>query len=135
MHSQRYSRNCCFGFEGFLMDYIGHKMSRKDIFKRVMAFWDLNNIFPVPIEPISCPVCRMEDVIIKSWNFFRRPSIKPSFRCDVAFKCTYCSNVWHHGIPITAKQYKAGWMRRWTWREARERLEEIHNTSSQSDEG
>ena len=105
---------------------IGHRLSKRAIKDNIHKFWDLSQVFPTPRRPIRCPVCREQTAIIKGYFFFEHPGKKLDripFRCDVTFKCTYCSAVWPHGLVIDKEYFDAiGPKKTYSWREALDRL-------------
>ena len=107
---------------------IGHHLTKAAILDNVHKFWDFAHKFPVPRRPIKCPVCSESTVMIKGYNFFHYPERGIPHRCDIAFKCLYCSAVWAHGLPITLKQFEAvGPKKSWTWRAVLDTMNGIHN--------
>ena len=102
---------------------VGHKMTPEEILERVNKFWDTDRKFPVPRKKIKCPVCQGEDLYIAMWQFFRKPSKMPSFRCDIAMKCSICGYSWIHGLTITEEQYELGGKRRWSWQAVQKQWE------------
>ena len=81
---------------------IGHNFTPEEVLERVRKFWDISGVFPVPLQPITCPVCKSNETIIKQCRFTERlPNPDKNYRCDMLFKCTVCSCVWQHGIKVT----------------------------------
>lgn len=105
----------------------GDKLSAEEIHARVQSFWELSetNFGPVPLPGLMrCPVCGVDDkdILIQHWRFHEKtgPS-RVRYRCDVGFKCTICSNVWIHGVPIPTWYWSTNSVRVGTrvyWREA-----------------
>ena len=86
---------------------IGHNFTPEEIIERVKKFWDLSEVFPLPLKPVPCPECKSEETIIKQCRFFERlPKNKNNYRCDILFKCTVCSCVWQHGVKVPSEMAK-----------------------------
>jgi hypothetical protein len=99
---------------------IGHRLTPIAILDNVTRFWDLSKTFPVPHRPMKCPVCREQAGIIRRYLFFVRSGVNHDIphRCDVYFKCQYCSCAWGHGLPITEDYFNGpGVKKMWSWRE------------------
>lgn len=74
----------------------------EQVHERVAARWDLSGPAPVPYPGwMACPVCRCEQIQIRWWKWHvRPPKATVPWRCDVSIKCTDCSALWTHGIPV-----------------------------------
>lgn len=72
-----------------------------DVHARVAKRWDFNGPLPQPTPGwLRCPICGDEQPTPRYWRFHQRPASSVRWRCDVSFKCTDCSHVWVHGIPL-----------------------------------
>lgn len=101
---------------------IGHDFTKKEVLERVKRFWELTGPFPIPKQPVLCPVCRSDETMIKNCGFFKR---KPEdYRCDVTFKCTVCSNVWTHGV-VVPKEMSEKMNGSWDWKGMRKHLKGV----------
>lgn len=76
--------------------------------QRVKDHWDLSGAFPVPKFLMSCPVCGKHEILLKEVLFHTRNKTGSAkkFRCDVKFKCCYCSYVWAHGVIVPQEMAK-----------------------------
>lgn len=108
------------------------ELTAEQILEAVSARWWL---LPLPHprgDWLRCPVCRSRRVQPRQWRLGRRdrgdgpeaPAHRLSYRCDVSYKCTECSAVWPHGVPLTRAQAlridpaaRTG-VRVWHWRDA-----------------
>lgn len=84
-------------------------LTKDEVRERVEARWDLSGFFPRPRWDVLCPCCRSDEVHLRSVRFSQRsPDAKSphSRRCDVFYKCTCCSLVFHFGIPIPERMWE-----------------------------
>ncbi len=96
------------------------------VISKVKEAWDWQSGFPIPTFDIKCPVCGSKELLIRYWTFFIRKEGSSKFRCDVSFKCTYCSNAWVHGLVIPEELFRLHCIdyrgRRYLWKEVKDIL-------------
>lgn len=93
----------------------------------VRGRWDLRAPLPRPLDGwLACPVCRSPEPQPRYWQFHTMAGVHTlPWRCDISFKCTSCSAVWIHGLPLDEETWerckRSG---RIGWRQARRILDE-----------
>ncbi len=106
--------------------YLGHNLSEEEIEKNIDNHWEIYKNFLFPKFIIKCPICGSEKVILKQERFFRRDEGRMKYRCDIAFKCSECSNVWWFGVVIPddlgKKQMIGNNSATYYWREIKEKV-------------
>ena len=93
--------------------------------RRCAFMWDLERKFPRPKFDVKCPICGTNEFGIKDWKFHFKASSKTKYRCDVVFKCLWCSLVWTHGMVIPRRLAEEHNGRHYTWRQVKQIEEKI----------
>lgn len=82
-------------------------LSEDEIWERVHKHWDIVNYsVPIPKVPVVCPVCWSTQIQIRSIPFHKTDSKTIPCRVDVNFKCTDCSMIWGHGVPVPEEMHE-----------------------------
>jgi predicted secreted acid phosphatase len=91
------------------------KLHPEDVHLQISRIWEWKAGFPIMrlgdgIE-LACPACgsssRDNFVIHRTWRFFRKQNQSATvFRCDVSFKCQFCSYVWPHGVVVPFEEWR-----------------------------
>ena len=110
-------------------------LDKDETLKRVREAWDLSGDFPVPKFTVRCPICGSEEVQARYWSFHdanKHYHHAVPYRCDISFKCTRCSAIWEHGIPIPEAVYRRHIpeplhyiTKTYRWREVKEKLNQV----------
>lgn len=116
-----------------MQDFFRDETAEK-LMARVEQAWDLTGPYPIPKWNVACPCCRKdrtdEAIHIRAFKFFIRHGEQHAhwYRCDVHFKCRYCSLTWFAGVPVPQEMYENNPHREKTtrtWRKAVEDMKEM----------
>lgn len=95
--------------------------SKEEVLRNMGECWEWRQGFPCP-NPLDssfyymmgCPVCRSNLWCISQWQFLERDPrsgeedrplmTRFPYRCNLTLKCTQCSHVWPHGLPVPPEE-------------------------------
>lgn len=94
--------------------------SEEDVLNHVRKTWRWVAGFPLVGDrsvydvAVACPACRSRRWCVSQWQFLERDPdagregrpfmTRFPYRCNLALKCTDCSHLWSHGIPIPPEE-------------------------------
>lgn len=115
-------------------------LSPEEVRERVEKAWRIaDGRFPLPRWDVRCPAAPATalpdspdvhvdgyEVQLSRIHYGKRKGSATIYRADVVLKCTACSVVWTHGVPIEREVYERALKdhgNTWNWREVREALQ------------
>ena len=78
-----------------------------DGLKNCNAFWDMSGIIPTPKEELTC-TCGEKQLSCKHVRWISKSESKSKYRCDITFKCYFCSKKHSYGVVVDEKTFERG---------------------------